>query len=144
MTDAGFIIVFFFLLGTFSVPQIFGEFLLGNPKPTKQPPQSSSQGNPFVRVNGSVADLVERPTREAQDEQYSDTVLASEGCRSSTEKEPKPKRLSPDIFRWGRGLPREGVGAKKFGMFLETREIKLFGRDIPGFWPGYPGGARKV
>ena len=29
--------------------------------------------------------------------------------------------------------PREGVGAKKFGMSLETREIKLFGRDIPGF-----------
>ena len=38
-----------------------------------------------------------------------------------------------DIFRWGRGLPREGVGAKKFGMSLETREIKLFGRDIPRF-----------
>ena len=45
----------------------------------------------------------------------------------------KPKHLSPDIFRWGRGLPCEGVGAKKFGMSLETREIKLFGRDIPGF-----------
>ena len=26
-----------------------------------------------------------------------------------------------------------GVGAKKFDMSLETREIKLFGRDIPGF-----------
>ena len=25
------------------------------------------------------------------------------------------------------------MGAKKFGMSLETREIKLFGRDIPGF-----------
>ena len=46
---------------------------------------------------------------------------------SGTEKEPKPKLLSPDIFRWGRGLPREGVGAKKFGMSLETREIKLLG-----------------
>ena len=51
---------------------------------------------------------------------------------TETEKEPKPNLLSPDIFRWGRGLPREGVGAKKFGMSLETREIKLFGRDIPG------------
>ena len=45
----------------------------------------------------------------------------------------KPKLLSPDTFRWGRGLPHEGVGAKKFGMSLETREIKLFGRDISGF-----------
>ena len=51
---------------------------------------------------------------------------------SGTEKEPKPKLLSPDIFRWGRGLPREGVGTKKFGMSLETREIE-FGWDIPGF-----------
>ena len=49
-----------------------------------------------------------------------------------TKKEPKPKLLSPDIFQWGRGLPREGVGAKKFDMSLETREIKLFLRDIPG------------
>ena len=48
-------------------------------------------------------------------------------------KEHKPKLLSPDIFRWGRGLPHEGVGAKKFGMSLETREIKLFWQDILGF-----------
>ena len=34
---------------------------------------------------------------------------------------------------WGGGLPREGVGAKKFGMSLEARETKLFERDIPGF-----------
>ena len=27
-----------------------------------------------------------------------------------------------------RGLPREGVGAKKFGMSFETREIKLFSK----------------
>ena len=46
----------------------------------------------------------------------------------------KPKLLSPDnIFRWGRGLPHERVGAKKFGMSLETREITFFWRDIPGF-----------
>ena len=93
---------------------------------------------------------------------------------SGKKKEPKPKLLSPDILRWGRGLPREGVGAKKFDMSLETREIKLFGRDIPGFCrdipevpekfekkkfcvqflapitvtgkvlPGHPGSARKV
>ena len=54
---------------------------------------------------------------------------------SGTKKEHKPKLLSPDMMWWGRGLPREGVGAKKFGMSLETREIKLFGQDIPGF-PG--------
>ena len=41
-------------------------------------------------------------------------------------------------FRLGRGLPREGVGAKKFGMSLETREIKLFWRDIPGFCRDVP------
>ena len=58
--------------------------------------------------------------------------------KSGTKKEHKPKLLSPDIFRWGRGLPREGVGAKKFGMSLETREIKLFGRDIPEFCRDIP------
>ena len=47
--------------------------------------------------------------------------------------EPKPKVLGPDVCRWGGGLPREGVGAKKFGMSLETREVKLFWRDIPDF-----------
>ena len=52
---------------------------------------------------------------------------------SGKKKEPKPKLFSPDFFQWGRGLPREGVGAKKFDMSLETREIKLFWRDIPGF-----------
>ena len=39
--------------------------------------------------------------------------------------EHKLKLLGPDIFRWGGGLPREGVGAKKFGTSLETRETKL-------------------
>ena len=48
-------------------------------------------------------------------------------------KEPKPKLLGPDILRWGGGLPRKGAGAEKFGMSLETRETKLFWRDIPGF-----------
>ena len=46
--------------------------------------------------------------------------------------------MSPDIFRWGEGLPRERVGAEKFGMSLETREIKLFGWDIPGFCSDSP------
>ena len=68
----------------------------------------------------------------------------SEAWESGTKKEHKPKLLSPDIFRWGRGLRREGVGARKFGKSLETREIKLFGAGYPGILPGYPGGARKV
>ena len=51
---------------------------------------------------------------------------------SGKKKEPKPKLIGPDIFGWGRGLPREGVGAEKFGMSLQTRETKHFWRDIPG------------
>ena len=51
--------------------------------------------------------------------------------------------MSPDIFRWGGGLPREGVGAKKFGMPLEPREIKLFLAGYPGILPGYPGAPEK-
>ena len=61
------------------------------------------------------------------------------------EKEHKPKLLGPDIFRWGGGLPRERVGAKKFGMSPQTQVNQSFGWDIPGFWPGYIFGvARKV
>ena len=32
----------------------------------------------------------------------------------------------------------KGVGAKKFGMSLETQGIKLFWRDIPGFCRDIP------
>ena len=86
------------------------------------------------------------------DEYFSSSIescrTATEFCRkeghfSGTGKEPKPKLLSPDIFRWGRGLPREGVGAKKFDMSLETREIKLFWRDIPGFCWDIPAAPEK-
>ena len=58
--------------------------------------------------------------------------------RSGRKKERKPKLFGPDIFQWGRGLPRERVGAKKFDTSLETREIKLLGRDIPGFCRDIP------
>ena len=61
------------------------------------------------------------------------TKNEEEDLESGTKKEHKPKLLSSDIFRWGRGLPREGVGAKKFDMSLESRELKLFWRDTPGF-----------
>ena len=56
-----------------------------------------------------------------------------QGSLSGTKEEHKPKLLSPDIFRWGGVLPREGVGAKKLGMSLDTRQIKLFGRGIRDF-----------
>ena len=56
--------------------------------------------------------------------------------KSGTKKEHKPKLLSPDIFRWGRGLSHEGVGAKKFCMPLETREIKLFRAGYLGDFAG--------
>ena len=55
---------------------------------------------------------------------------------SGKKKEPKPKLFGPDIFRWGGGLPGEGVGAKKFGVSLEARETKFFWRDMPGEFAG--------
>ena len=63
--------------------------------------------------------------------------------RSGKKNEHKPKLFGPDIFGWGGGLPREGVGAKKFGTSFKTQN-QTFWRDIPGFLPGYPGGARKL
>ena len=44
---------------------------------------------------------------------------------------------------WGGGLPREGVGAKKFGMSFETQGNQTFWRDIPGFWRDIPGAPEK-
>ena len=60
---------------------------------------------------------------------------------SGKKKEPKPKLFGPDIFGWGGGLPREGVGAKKFSMSFGNQGNQTFWRDIPGFcWdiPGVP------
>ena len=37
----------------------------------------------------------------------------------------------------------KGGGAKKFDMSLKTREIKLFGRDIPGFCWDIPAAPEK-
>ena len=62
---------------------------------------------------------------------------------SGKKKEPKPKLLSPDIFWWVGGLPREGVGAKKFGMSLETRDQTTLAGH-PGILLGYPGGERNI
>ena len=52
---------------------------------------------------------------------------------SGKKKEPKPKLFGLDIFGWGGGLPREGVGAQKFGMSFQTQENQTLWRDIPGF-----------
>ena len=63
------------------------------------------------------------------------------------EKEPKPKFLGQDIFGWGGGLPREEVGANKFGMSFESQGNETFWRDIPGFCqdiPGAPGKFEKI
>ena len=57
-------------------------------------------------------------------------------------KEPKPKLFGPDIFGWSGVLPREGVGAKKFGLSFEVQGNQIFWRDILGFFcreiPGRP------
>ena len=62
---------------------------------------------------------------------------------SGKKKEPKPKLFGSDIFRWGGGLPREGAGAKEFGMSLETGKPNFLA-GYAGILLGYPGGARKV
>ena len=38
----------------------------------------------------------------------------------------KPKLFGPDIFGWGGGRPREGVGAKNFGMSFEAQGNQMF------------------
>ena len=96
--------------------------LVQNPANGRQAPQSACSKPPYFAANRPVLRGIWGLT-----------------LQSGTKKEPKPKLLSPDIFRWGRGLPHEGVGAKKFGMPLETREIKFFWRDIPGFCRDIPG-----
>ena len=63
---------------------------------------------------------------------------------SGKKKEPKAKLFGPDLLWWGGGLPREGVGAKKFGMSLETHGKSNFLAGYPGILPGHPGSARKV
>ena len=46
----------------------------------------------------------------------------------------KAKLFGPNnIFGWDGGLPREGVGAKKFGMSFENQGNQTFWRDIAEF-----------
>ena len=61
-------------------------------------------------------------------------------------KKKEPKLFGPDVFGWGGGLPREGVGAKKFGMSFKPRETKLFGgisQDFAGISRGRPKSLKK-
>ena len=55
------------------------------------------------------------------------------GLSSGKKKEPKPKLFGPDIFGWGGGLPREGVGTKRFGVSFLRSPVK------PNCLAGYPG-----
>ena len=66
--------------------------------------------------------------------------------KSGTKKEPKPKLLSPDIFRWGRGLPHEGVGPKSSVCPSKPGKSNFFGgisRDLAGISGGRPKSLRK-
>ena len=55
-------------------------------------------------------------------------------------REEKGPKFLVRIFSSGVGVFYvNGVGAKKFDTSLETREIKLFGRGIPGFCRDIPG-----
>ena len=47
-------------------------------------------------------------------------------------------------LRWGGGLPRQGVGAKKFGMSFETQGNRTFWRDIPKFAGIFRGCQKKL
>ena len=54
--------------------------------------------------------------------------------------------FGPDIFSWGGGPPREGVGAQKFGMSFETQRSKTFGgisRNFAGISRRCPKSSRK-
>ena len=98
-------------------------------------------------MTGSLGDVYEKLGRNGAGKWAPDIAACIAGCFSVLSTTPlllafatirhgkraQTQTLSPDIFWWGRGLQREWVGAKKFGMLLETREIKLFGLDIPGF-----------
>ena len=97
--------------------------------------------------SASHVEIRDMPLKKIMQGSHVETSLPlCDPARSGTKKEPKPKLFGPDIFGWGGGLPREGVGAKKFGMSLETREIKLFGgisRDFAGISRGRPKSLRK-
>ena len=69
---------------------------------------------------------------------------AKEGVKqflSGTKKEHKPKLWSPDIFRWSRGLPHEGGGAKSSVCPSKPGKSNFF---LAGYPVTLPSGARRV
>ena len=89
--------------------------------------------NPLAASSVTVAHVTRRSVlrwKVAQLPHVMNKIRQENGTQTQT--------FGPDIFGWGGGLPRERVGAKKFDTSLETREIKLFGRDIPGFCRDIP------
>ena len=67
------------------------------------------------------------------------------GCLVRHEKGTQTQTVeSGYIVWWGGGLPREGVGARKFGLSLETQGNQTFLAAYPGILLGYPGNARKA
>ena len=65
---------------------------------------------------------------------------------SGTKKEHKPTLLSTDIFRWGRGLPREGVGPKSSMCPSKPGKSNFFGgisQDFAGISRKCPKSLRK-
>ena len=72
--------------------------------------------------------------------------MPNSSLNQARKKEHKPKLLGPDIFQWGVGLPREGVGRKKLSMLSQPTETKLLGgisQDFAGMSWGCPKRLRK-
>ena len=72
--------------------------------------------------------------------------MAPGGKISGTAKEPKPKLLSLDIFRWGRGHPREGVGPKSSVGPSKPGKLDILGgisRDFAGISQRRPKSLKK-
>ena len=115
--------------------QNFGHPLFGVPLCRRVPPsvaKTCAVRPVFVLVVGELwaADPSKCPEAMHRNASWGHNLRL---LNSGKKKEPKPKLFGQDIFGWGGGLPREGLGGEKFGMSLETRQIKLFWRDIPGF-----------
>ena len=108
--------MFYFLLCNFSVDLHFNEL--------RQTPTPITQN--FLVLSVSSEDAREGPSQILS---FILHALGNELRRvlAGKKKEPKSKLFGPDISGWGGGLPREGVGAEKFGMSLETGKPTFFG-----------------
>ena len=95
----------------------------------------SCRKNAFFRGADKIGAAISGPG--IADKNFMDTRIFLSLPESGKRKEHKPKLLVPEIFGWGGGLPREGMGAKKFGMSKPGKPNLLggisrnFGWDIP-------------